>query len=729
MAMNYYANPAQAKFIDTYVPIPFDALMGLAENAKLERQANEKRLEDLKVKYGNFTSRSQADMNRWNQEVTKPLQDVASRIASNPDAIKGEEGRMLISSVINNMDYRTLDKLRQNSINLDEAYKSYDPRWQDNTLQEISTWDTASNGLYNKQNIPWKSLQELGNPFFKDLKPGLIPGLSNNKQDVYGVTQEDLDRIAGSAYNSLYSDPTFRKHMQRIGADRLTPQQQFEVGRRMITQDQQQRVRIEKRETRPEYLEAVRNSNRMALVNRRAKLANEAKQSVDNDLNRAEATKASILTKLADNKRFSGGQQLTNKFLQQGTISTGDKELDNEIKNISGRFLELTNKERTSKLTPSEIAEKNRLREAITNGIPRALGIVGEMDSQINLLKQKGLPESMSKYLDDARKNVLQYTLKMDPTATIGTSPQRRAIAEGQFNVYNKYFNDSLQRSIDYLTSTGKISDADRKDLIDRLGGYTTGAIAETNVDDETASQMGTGLFTERIKNSVYNSDSKAAQAYKETDKVLGVPATKAGVIRLFNYKRGATDRYVGINDNSLSGKLSNDLYNNPSAFNYEIENESDRTKFGSSTAPILLKSDGGKATVHVRNQNGRELPEFAAKQNVQVPVESMITWLNKNSQNIPIDKEARKQAINILKNELGYAPEVKTINGIQYFVLDGGNQMFGDPEAVISYNYNWKNSRKVDYKKSNSDAGYMDPGLNAWNNMFNATGGDEDDN
>lgn len=47
---------------------PFDALMGLAENAKLERQANEKRLEDLKVKYGNFTSRSQADMNRWNQQ-------------------------------------------------------------------------------------------------------------------------------------------------------------------------------------------------------------------------------------------------------------------------------------------------------------------------------------------------------------------------------------------------------------------------------------------------------------------------------------------------------------------------------------------------------------------------------------------------------------------------------------------------------------------------------------
>lgn len=59
----------------------------------------------------------------------------------------------------------------------------------------------------------------------------------------------------------------------------------------------------------------------MALVNYRAKLANEAKQSVDNDLNRA--IKASILTKLADNKRFSGGQQLTNKFLQQGSISTG----------------------------------------------------------------------------------------------------------------------------------------------------------------------------------------------------------------------------------------------------------------------------------------------------------------------------------------------------------------------------------------------------------------------
>lgn len=97
-------------------------------------------------------------------EVTKPLQDVASRIASNPDAIKGE-GRMLISSVINNMDYRSLDKLRQNAINLDEAYKSYDPRWQDNTLQEISTWDTASKGLYNKQNIPWKSLQELGTVF------------------------------------------------------------------------------------------------------------------------------------------------------------------------------------------------------------------------------------------------------------------------------------------------------------------------------------------------------------------------------------------------------------------------------------------------------------------------------------------------------------------------------------------------------------------------------------
>lgn len=752
---NYYGSPAQAKFIDTYVPIPFDALMGLSENAKLERQTNEKRLDDIRVKYGNFTSRSQADMNRWNQEVTRPLQDVANRISSNPDAIKGEEGRMLISSVINNMNYSGLDRLRQNAVNLDEAYKSYDPRWRDNTLQDISTWDTASQGLYNKQNIPYKSLKELGDPFFNDLKPGYIQELSNNKEDWYGITQNDLNRVAGSAYTSLYSDPTFQKHMQRIGATNLPPEQQMELARRILVQDQQERVRVHERKARPEALEAQRNANRLGAISYRASLANKARsEATGEDFNRVDATKVSILEGFQKDKRFTNGQQLTNDYLKRGSVNTPDPELNRQIQQTTNRLMELSNKQRSGRLSPNELRELNNLSSTVTNGIPKALGEVGELDYKIAQLKQNGLPESMSKFLDEGRNKILEYTLKMDPSATPNLSPERRRIAEEQYNNYQQYFNQSLQRSLDYLGKVNNISDDNKKNLVDRLGGYRTGAIAESNIDDETASQMGTEFFRERVATSVLNKESKAGISYKATDKVLGVPATKAGVIRLLDYKGGSSERYISSNDNSIAGRLSNALYNNPSAFEYQIADPDKTVSFGSTTAPVLVKSDGGKATVHVKNANGREVPEFAAKQKIQAPVQGLMRWLSQESEMALSDKErqilfnvdaegnpkeysasekneitskTKKQVMNLLKNELGYSPKVTTINGLEYFILDGGNQMFGDPESNISYNYRWKNSRSVDYKKKNDDVTYKDTGMDAWNSVFNATGDGED--
>ena len=62
MSTNPFSQPAQARFINTYVPIPFEQLYNVANQFNQELRRQEAILQADREKYGTFLSRSEKDM-------------------------------------------------------------------------------------------------------------------------------------------------------------------------------------------------------------------------------------------------------------------------------------------------------------------------------------------------------------------------------------------------------------------------------------------------------------------------------------------------------------------------------------------------------------------------------------------------------------------------------------------------------------------------------------------
>jgi hypothetical protein len=67
--MNEYNNPAQAQFMNTYVPIPFNQLYQLGVQAKQDVENATNQLGNTISKWSEFTSPSQADTQTWYNET------------------------------------------------------------------------------------------------------------------------------------------------------------------------------------------------------------------------------------------------------------------------------------------------------------------------------------------------------------------------------------------------------------------------------------------------------------------------------------------------------------------------------------------------------------------------------------------------------------------------------------------------------------------------------------
>lgn len=284
MATNLYTRPAEANFINTYVPIPFEQLYTVANAYKTEYDRQVQALREDREKYGYFTSRSEKDMETWDREVNKPIQNIVNRIADDPDLLKTAEGRSLINSAINNRNYGLLSELRQNAQMLDEAWRTYDTRWQDNTYDTITNWDTSTQGLYNRPQIAYRSWEEIANPYFEDLEYTLDEAKSGGQWEYYSIKPQDLRDVANNHINELYQLPEVQKHLQQARRQGIIPDgmSDKEYAYNMIVQSQRDRLK-EKR---------VANSNYWDALNYKLKQRAFAKQYGDDD----EAPKQPVMT-------------------------------------------------------------------------------------------------------------------------------------------------------------------------------------------------------------------------------------------------------------------------------------------------------------------------------------------------------------------------------------------------------------------------------------------------
>lgn len=217
--VNRYDTPAQAQFINTYAPIPFEQMYTLGREAKA---SVDKALQDLSSnldKWSDFRSPSAVDTQRWYDETIGKAQPVISEMASNPDLLKTVEGRSKINSLINNVDRAKLSTLMQSKEGLLQRQKvdqqlmlsgKYNPTWHG---MDYTNYNTLNTGIFNDVSpLAYKDVRELSDPYYKQLKPGYLT--SKGGYDYFGNTIQDIEQVADAHLNDIVNTPEAQKHMQ-----------------------------------------------------------------------------------------------------------------------------------------------------------------------------------------------------------------------------------------------------------------------------------------------------------------------------------------------------------------------------------------------------------------------------------------------------------------------------------------------------------------------------------
>lgn len=234
MAVNRYDNPAQAQFIDTYVPIPFEQLYTLG------KQANErvdKALADYRTAanaWADFQSQSMKDMQTWDAETRGKVLPIIDQAAKNPEVIKGMEWQMALQSAINNVDRAKLSALRQSAANF-EAYNKakqaliasgkYNPLWHD---RNFTNWDTTTQGLYKDISpIAYQSVNDLVDPYVNDLKPSDMG--SDGRYLYHGVSADRTKAQVDSHLSEILATPQAQMHMRTMISAGVDPEQARDI--------------------------------------------------------------------------------------------------------------------------------------------------------------------------------------------------------------------------------------------------------------------------------------------------------------------------------------------------------------------------------------------------------------------------------------------------------------------------------------------------------------------
>ena len=239
---NYYDQPAQASFMNTYVPIPFDELYKLGASAKADVEKATTDLSQNLQKWSEFKSPSARDTQRYYDLTVNKLRGTIEDLASNPDLLKSAEGRYRLQSQLNNLDYGTLSQIKQSAENLQtrtkavaemQAQGKYNKDWD--TI-DINNWDTATSGVMSElAPLEYQSVRQLSDPYYSKLKPGRL-GTKRDKTtglyyDYTGNTVQDLEAVVNTNYNDIANTPQgkmyINQNLRTMGIDpnTATPEQ------------------------------------------------------------------------------------------------------------------------------------------------------------------------------------------------------------------------------------------------------------------------------------------------------------------------------------------------------------------------------------------------------------------------------------------------------------------------------------------------------------------------
>ena len=217
--VNRYDRPAEAQFINTYVPLPFQQLytLGKEANARIDKAIAD--LSGALDKWSDFRSPSEKDTKAWYDETMGKAKPIIDKLAQNIDSLKTPEGRAQINSLINNVDRYKLATLKQSREGMLQrmemnqklaAAGKFNEMWHG---VDFANYDTLNSEIYNDVSpLAYKDVRELSDPYYAKLQRGYL--YTKGGYDYFGNSKEDIEAVADAHYNDIVSTPEAQKHMQ-----------------------------------------------------------------------------------------------------------------------------------------------------------------------------------------------------------------------------------------------------------------------------------------------------------------------------------------------------------------------------------------------------------------------------------------------------------------------------------------------------------------------------------
>lgn len=219
MAVNRYDQPVMYDYIDQYIPIPFQELVTLGQYYAGERKAAEQQLHNYIKEANEFQSLIEKDVdNYYKISFNDLIQSKINEAASDPSVMKSAAWRAGLTGALNSVDYASLSKLEKSAEQADEYDKLYKalaaeglmpPGWEQDYY---GTYNTLTDGIFNKTPLPYGSVEDVAWDFVKDMKDTYLG--SHGGYNWFGVNEAMVFDQVDARKSELLANPKVQRHLQ-----------------------------------------------------------------------------------------------------------------------------------------------------------------------------------------------------------------------------------------------------------------------------------------------------------------------------------------------------------------------------------------------------------------------------------------------------------------------------------------------------------------------------------
>ena len=204
--INLYDSPAQAQFINTYVPIQFEGLYKVADKAQADMDKGTLALDTLN-NMKNLGSLSDVDNQNWQDKYGSQISNFANdNIKSNYDLQNPEVLSGLASLTRQIQADPNAQKMIANKDAFNTASAKVAPEWGDTYSDYFKNYDSTKQGRYSGNPMVYEGWEKAGDPYTKEVEARRGPKPIGGYWQSY-THPEDVSSIVNQKQDEIANDP------------------------------------------------------------------------------------------------------------------------------------------------------------------------------------------------------------------------------------------------------------------------------------------------------------------------------------------------------------------------------------------------------------------------------------------------------------------------------------------------------------------------------------------